>query len=112
MPSAAHFVQLGQFTARKVSLGLVEWDDANQHGCMIVSLDAGTTWITTEEAAKALGLTMGRIRQLAMLGPRKGGLKAKRLTSRTLVFDKKDVEEFAARPKPKLGRPRGGFKKN
>jgi excisionase family DNA binding protein len=60
-----------------------------------------TTWMTTQEAAAALGVTVGRIRQLlgtAQLPGRKLG--------RDWVIRRVDLERFKALPPGTRGRPR------
>lgn len=58
-----------------------------------------------------LGLSMGRVRQLADDGVEKGGLTKYRATPTSLAFDEAEVKKLA-KAKPKTGRPRGGFKAN
>ena len=67
--------------------------------------------IKTADAAKILGVTMGRVRQLALAGKRKGGLRGFEVTPRCLVFDEAEVLAFAE-SREKRGRPPGGFKPN
>ena len=77
-------------------------------------LPEGKKLISTAEAAKILGMTMGRVRQLADIRPADGGLERYRLNSRALVFDEAQVKKLAkARQKGgRTGRPPGGFKAN
>lgn len=74
-------------------------------------LPEGKRLISTAEAAKALGVSMGRVRQLALLGPKKGGLTRYYAAPTALVFDEEEVKRLA-KAKPKTGRPRGGFQAN
>lgn len=67
--------------------------------------------ISTAEAAKVLGVTMGRVRQLAKLGPDDGGLLGYHAAPTALVFDEAEVKKLA-KTRKKTGRPRGGFKAN
>lgn len=57
---------------------------------------------------------MGRVRQLGLLGVKKGGLTRYWAAPTALVFDADEVERLAeARPKKgRTGRPKGGFKAN
>jgi hypothetical protein len=77
----------------------------------MASLPKGRTLIPTSDAARILGVSMGRIRQLVLLGPDNGGLRAWHVTSKALVLDEGEVLKFAKRS-PKGGRPRGGFQAN
>lgn len=61
--------------------------------------------MNTEQVAALLGLTPGRIRQLARAYRDTGdGLRGQQIGGRDWLFLKEDVEEFAGRPRP-LGRP-------
>jgi hypothetical protein len=81
---------------------------------MVVALPEGKRLISTADAAKRLGVTMGRVRQLGILGLKKGGLTRYWAAPTALVFDADEVDRLIqARPKTgKTGRPRGGFAKN
>lgn len=81
---------------------------------MVVALPAGKRLISTSDAAKRLGVSMGRVRQLGLLGVKKGGLTRYWAAPTALVFDADEVERLAeARPKKgRTGRPKGGFKAN
>lgn len=81
---------------------------------MVVALPEGKKLISTADAAKILGVSMGRVRQLAILGPAKGGLEHWHAAPTALVFDEVAVKKMAkAKPKTgKTGRPKGGFKAN
>lgn len=81
---------------------------------MVVALPTGKRLISTADAAKKLGVTMGRVRQLGILGAKKGGLTRYWAAPTALVFDEEEVERLAqARPKTgKTGRPKGGFRRN
>ena len=78
---------------------------------MVVALPEGKKLISTADAAKALGGTLGRIRQLALLGPKKGGLTRYYAAPTALVFDAEEVAKLA-KAKRTTGRPKGGFKAN
>ncbi len=67
--------------------------------------------ISTAEAAKILGVTMGRMRQLALLEPDKGGLQSWLAAPTARVFDAEEIRK-RAKAKRATGRPRGGFKAN
>lgn len=77
----------------------------------MAALPAGKTYLPTADVAKRLGVTMGRVRQLAILGPDHGGLTRYWAAPTALVFDEAEVRRLARR-KPKTGRPKGGFKAN
>jgi hypothetical protein len=81
---------------------------------MVVALPEGKKLISTADAAKLLGVSMGRVRQLGLLGVKKGGLTRYWAAPTALVFDEAEVQAVAkARPKTgKTGRPKGGFKAN
>lgn len=66
------------------------------------------TLISTREAAEILGVSMGRMRQLARLSEDEGGLWSHHVTASVLVFDKAQILK-RAKSKPKTGRPKGGF---
>ena len=74
-------------------------------------LPTGKTLIPTADAARILGVSMGRVRQLALVGPKKGGLTRYWAAPTALVFDEEEVRRLA-KTKPKTGRPRGGFQAN
>lgn len=78
---------------------------------MVVALPEGKKLISTAEAAKRLGVSMGRIRQLGLLGAKKGGLTRYWAAPTALVFDEAEVDKIA-KAKSKTGRPKGGFKAN
>jgi hypothetical protein len=78
---------------------------------MVVALPEGRKLIGTAEAAKILGVTMGRIRQLAALEPSEGGLHSWLAAPTARVFDEAEVRK-RAKAKRKTGRPAGGFKAN
>ena len=77
----------------------------------MADLPKGKTLVSTREAAEILGVTMGRIRQLARLPEDEGGLWSFHVTPNTLVLDKAQVLK-RAKNKPKTGRPAGGFNAN
>jgi hypothetical protein len=77
----------------------------------VAALPTGKTLIPTADAAKILGVTMGRVRQLALLGPKKGGLTRYWAAPTALVFDEIEVRRLA-KARPRTGRPRGGFQAN
>jgi hypothetical protein len=78
---------------------------------MVVALPEGKKLLSTAEAAKKLGVSMGRVRQLGLLGLKKGGLTRYWAAPTALVFDEEEVEKLA-KAKKKTGRPKGGFKAN
>lgn len=57
---------------------------------------------TTTEAAQALGITDGRLRQLIM----RGEFTPKRKIGRFWVLDEAEIEELRARPKQRSRRPK------
>lgn len=65
----------------------------------------GHVYISTREAAVIFGVTMGRIRQLALAGE----LTAYRVHGRANVYDRSEVER-KAKILPTTGRPRKGLK--
>ncbi len=60
--------------------------------------------MNTTQAADFLKMTPGRVRQLA----RAGILKGYRLGPRAWVFERVELERFAAEERPGPGRPRKG----
>ncbi|MEI8285709.1 MAG: hypothetical protein WCG15_00270 [Actinomycetes bacterium] len=81
---------------------------------MVVALPEGKKLISTADAAKILGVSMGRVRQLALKGSGNGGLDGYHAAPTALVFDEAAVKKMAkAKPNTgKPGRPKGGFKAN
>jgi hypothetical protein len=79
-----------------------------------MALPTGKTLISTADAAQLLGVSMGRVRQLGILGAKNGGLTRYWAAPTALVFDEAEVKAIAAdRPKAgRTGRPKGGFKAN
>lgn len=67
--------------------------------------------ISTSEAAKILGVSMGRVRQLALAGSKSGGLDSWHAAPTALVFDEAQVKNLAKKTGT-TGRPRGGFRQN
>jgi len=80
-------------------------------GGMVVALPEGKKLISTAEAAKILGVTMGRVRQLAALDPEDGGLESWLAAPTARVFDEAAVRKLA-KAKRTTGRPKGGFQAN
>ena len=78
---------------------------------MVVALPEGKRLISTAEAAKILGVTMGRMRQLVGKPFEEGGLSSWLATPTARVFDEAEVRK-RAKAKRSTGRPRGGFKAN
>ncbi len=76
-----------------------------------MALPEGKRLISTAEAAKILGVTMGRMRQLALLEPDKGGLQSWLAAPTARVFDAEEIRK-RAKAKRTTGRKRGGFKAN
>jgi excisionase family DNA binding protein len=60
-----------------------------------------TPWVTTSEAARDLGLTVGRVRQLLESGQLPG-----RKMGRDWVIRRADVNRFKSLPPGTRGRPR------
>ena len=58
--------------------------------------------MSTEQAAKALGLSVSQVRRLA----RSGALRSQQLSTRVLVYDSDDVERYQ-RERHKPGWPKG-----
>lgn len=67
--------------------------------------------IPTRDAAKRLGCSMARLRQLAALGPGKGGLWSFKPTPTVLFFDSEEISELA-KATQRRGQPRKGFSEN
>lgn len=67
--------------------------------------------IPTRDAAKRLGCSMARLRQLAALGPGKGGLWSFKPTPTVLFFDSEEIAALA-RATQRRGQPRKGFSEN
>lgn len=65
----------------------------------------GHVYVTTKEAAEIFGVSMGRIRQLALARE----LTCYHVHDRALVYDKAEVER-KAKIIPTTGRPRKGRK--
>lgn len=78
---------------------------------MVVALPEGKKLISTAEAAKILGVSMGRVRQLSTVNVEDGGLDSWLATPTARVFDEAQVRKLA-RAKRTTGRPRGGFQAN
>ena len=76
-----------------------------------MALPEGKKLISTAEAAKILGVSMGRVRQLAALKPDQGGLESWLATPTARVFDEAAVRKLA-KAKRITGRPKGGFQAN
>lgn len=76
-----------------------------------MALPEGKKLIGTAEAAKILGVTMGRMRQLAQLEPDRGGVQSWLAAPTARVFDEAEIRK-RAKAKRKIGRPPGGFKAN
>lgn len=58
--------------------------------------------LTTEQVAKELGVSAGRVRQLV----RGGRLRPEMVTPRVHLFSRETVESFKDAPKPARGRPK------
>lgn len=76
-----------------------------------MALPTGKKLISTAEAAKILNVSMGRVRQLALLGSDDGGLNSWHAAPTALVFDEAEVLRFAKRDRGTGGRP-GKFSRN
>jgi hypothetical protein len=82
---------------------------------MVMALPENKKLISTADAAKLLDVSMGRVRQLGIAGPKKGGLTRYWAAPTALVFDEAEVARLVAKKakaKKTTGRPRGGFKAN
>lgn len=78
---------------------------------MVVALPENRKLISTAEAAKILGVSMGRVRQLAQIPPQDGGLESWLAAPTARVFDEAAVRRLA-KAKRTTGRPKGGFQAN
>lgn len=78
---------------------------------MVVALPEGKKLISTAEAARILGVTMGRMRQLALIKPEDGGVQSWLAAPTARVFDEAEIRK-RAKAKRTTGRKRGGFKAN
>lgn len=80
-------------------------------GMDTVALPVGRKLISTAEAARILHVSMGRVRQFALLGPKQGGLTSWHAAPTALVFDEDEVRKFKDRERGAGGRP-GKFARN
>ena len=78
---------------------------------MLLALPEGKKLISTAEAAKILGVSMGRVRQLAQIPTKDGGLESWLAAPTARVFDEAAVRRLA-KTKRTTGRPKGGFQAN
>jgi len=78
---------------------------------MVLALPEGKKLISTAEAAKILGVSMGRVRQLAQIPAKDGGLESWLAAPTARVFDEVAVRRLA-KTKRTTGRPKGGFQAN
>ena len=76
-----------------------------------MALPEGKKLIGTAEAAKILGVSMGRVRQLALLEPEDGGIQSWLAAPKARVFDEAEIRK-RAKSKRTTGRKPGGFKAN
>jgi hypothetical protein len=76
-----------------------------------MALPVGRKLISTAEAARILHVSMGRVRQFALLGPNQGGLHSWHAAPTALVFDEAEVRKFKDRDRGVGGRP-GKFARN
>lgn len=60
-------------------------------------------WVTTEEAARIIGVSTGRIRQFVQ----EGRLTPREKTDSDHYFKRADVEAFAKKKRERTGRPKG-----
>jgi len=74
-------------------------------------LPEGKRLISTAEAAKILGVSMGRMRQLALLPTDQGGVQSWLAAPTARVFDEAEIRK-RAKAKRTTGRKPGGFKAN
>jgi hypothetical protein len=82
---------------------------------MVLALPEGKKLISTAEAAKILGVSMGRVRQLAALDIKDGGLESWLAAPTARVFDEAAVRKLAKAKQATgkaNGRPKGGFQAN
>lgn len=80
-------------------------------GMDTMALPTGRKLISTAEAARILHVSMGRVRQFALLGPNQGGLHSWHAAPTALVFDEAEVRKFKDRDRGVGGRP-GKFARN
>jgi phage terminase Nu1 subunit (DNA packaging protein) len=78
---------------------------------MLLALPENKKLISTAEAAKILGVSMGRVRQLAQIPVSSGGLESWLAAPTARVFDEAAVRKLA-KAKRVTGRPKGGFQAN
>lgn len=78
---------------------------------MVMVLPEGKRLISTAEAAKILGVSMGRMRQLALLPADQGGVQSWLAAPTARVFDEVEIRK-RAKAKRTTGRKPGGFKAN
>ena len=76
-----------------------------------MALPTGRKLISTAEAARILHVSMGRVRQFALLGADQGGLQSWHAAPTALVFDEAEVRKFKDRERGVGGRP-GKFARN
>lgn len=77
----------------------------------MATLPQNRVLIPTRDAARKLGCSMARLRQLAALGPEKGGVWSFKPTPTVLFFDRDEITALA-RATQKRGQPRKGFSEN
>lgn len=76
-----------------------------------VEVPKGRVLIPTRDAAKILGCSMARLRQLAKLGQRKGGVWSTKPTATGLFFDEQEISRRAKLAQSR-GQPKKGFSPN
>lgn len=72
---------------------------------MVMALQTNRTLISTREAAKILGISMGRLRKMAL----DGMLWSEHMAANARVFDKAEITKLSKTPRV-TGRKRGGFR--
>lgn len=77
----------------------------------MAALPKGKSLIPTRDAARILGCSMARLRQLAKLGKKRGGVWSHKPTSTVLLFDEDEILR-RSESQQVLGQPRKGFSAN
>lgn len=78
---------------------------------VMATLPQDRVLIPTRDAARRLGCSMARLRQLAALGKDKGGVWSYKPTPTVLLFDRDEIAALA-KATQKRGQPRKGFSEN
>jgi predicted site-specific integrase-resolvase len=72
---------------------------------MVMAIQTNRKLISTREAAKILGISMGRLRRMAL----DGMLWSEHMAANARVFDEAEIKKLAKVPRV-TGRKRGGFR--